>query len=139
MDGGLPGQHCSPGTLLLDPGDTYGIGYMRNCYDYALDAGIDIASDPSIRNIKLMTPMTPGSPYAISIEIIDGPIETEFYGSNEECGAAQELLWTGTMPEGIFCIEFDPTLANNDVLMVWRTTVAVHGDVTLCPTGTCPQ
>jgi hypothetical protein len=136
--GGTAG-HCSPGTFLSDPVDTYPKGNVKVCYSYPqTDGGITITDNVAIRDIK--TPgVTGGKPYTLSIEIRDHDVpRAELWGANEQCGSAGEKLWSGTMTAGVFCVTLNPTNSYSHLLMVWYTS-AQHGSITLCPDGQCSQ
>ncbi len=132
------GNHCSPGTYRELP---YG-SVMKNCYEYVFQQGVGVQNDiPStsigIRNIKLSEPMVAGQPYAFSSENRHPIQQTEFWGTDAECGVGLELLWSGPQPrETIDCWEFMPSAAYTNVLMVWKGG-GQHYGVTLCPQGSC--
>jgi hypothetical protein len=137
--GGAPaGQHCSPGTLLDDPVDTYGFrGKMTNCQDYQWGDGGIPWDNTAPRSIELTTPMVAGQAYSFSLEAVSPIPETELWGSEVECGFASELLWAGDVERGIFCVEFTPTSNHAFIIMEWRGPGGTHGDVGLCPGAAC--
>jgi hypothetical protein len=98
-----------------------------------------------MNDIALATPAVAGQRYAISMGIeAEGKLQTlELYGSNEECGDAEELLWWGPLSTGIHCAEFVPSRTYSRVFYVLRNQSASGNSsvktlaMTFCPTGAC--
>jgi hypothetical protein len=89
--------------------------------------------------------MQPGQPYAISITNSGSPpMNVELWGTDTECGVANELLWWAEWESKIQCASFTPTAAHSDVLFVRRTMreatnyIYQTSAVTLCANGSCP-
>ena len=135
------GQRCAPGMLIQNP---YG-SVAGNCYYWEQShRGIPNIDNTSVRYIHLSAPTTPGKAYAVSIGMASAGIEetVELWGSDAQCGNAQELLWWGPLRAGEICAEFEPTQSFSNLLMVWRplwskSANAEHDTLTFCPTGSC--
>ena len=139
--GSTPGMHCAPGTTYenfrayVEAG-----GPISNCqgYDPTL-IGIPASEQIYVRSIALASPLPAGGTMAISIDWIAGGASLEFWGASEICGDGSERLGTGqSLAPNITCVTLSGgTMSHSHVLMVWRNGGGQHGDVTICPTGTC--
>lgn len=101
----------------------------------------------SIEDVPLTVPLTPGQPYALSLQPwgnVD-PGSIEIWGSNAACGPVDELLWFGDMDGRRQCVELTPTRAHARLQFVSRmlAPLSFHfrygpGTLQMCPAGTCP-
>ena len=133
--------HCSPGSHY-DAFAAYSNGPLANCNGYdPAGGGIDVKGLPFVRDIALDPALAAGADLAISIAITSLSAEStmEFWGSNARCGPGLEPLGTAPMTLGIVCAQLTPpSTTYSHILMVWRSE-GEHGDLTLCPTGHCPN
>lgn len=134
--------HCTPG----EPKPTYPSADVVPCYGDYYTHRLPNPYDISLRDFHLKTPATQGQPFAFSTNTAgSGPFEIEIWGANEECGAAEELLWTGPMVTGIQCGEFTPTKTYTHLLYVYRKMYnkSMYAfsmpELALCPSGSCPS
>ena len=92
----------------------------------------------SVRNIALQAPLAANQSMAYSIAWNAGNADLEFWGTNQACGAGAERLGTGqSRAPNISCITLRGTSAYSHILMVWRNGGGQHGNVTICPMGSC--
>jgi len=124
---------CSPGTTIEGiyayPEPINNCGFTGK----GLLAGVSAY----YRSIKLDAPLAPGETYAFSVDMKTGSGKMELWGGSAECGDALELLATHDAGTGIRCMTASPkTGTYNYLIWVWYTG-GTHGDVTLCPNGSC--
>lgn len=134
-------MHCTPG----EPKATYPSADVVPCYGDYYTHHLPNPYDINLRDFHLATPAAAGEPFAFSTRTMgSGPFEIEVWGANEECGAAEELLWTGPMVTGIQCGEFTPTKTYTHLLYVYRQMYNQSSyafsmpELALCPSGSCP-
>jgi len=94
----------------------------------------------------LDAPTVAGQRFAVSTKHAGlGPMDVEIWGTNAECGVAEQLLWWGPMVTGTQCGEFTPSASYSHLLYVYRQQydVDTYGfsmpELTLCADGTCPS
>lgn len=139
MAGGAPvapGAHCEP--ALSAPDKPCSIGGDKSDLPNPVDV--------FVREVAIQTPMVAGERYAISLQTSSRGVEAniELWGTDTECGIADELLWFGPAQDTITCAEFVAPKAYPHVLSVIRplrassnfsvTTQVFKG----CAAGTCP-
>lgn len=131
--GGTSGAHCTPGekrnALFLYPDPIQNCGFTGSGELEGVDA--------YFRTIKLEAPIGPGDTFAFSVEDESAEGTMELWGTNEECGPAQEKLATSAMGTGTFCMEASPENGTYTYLVWVRYAGGEHGDVTFCPSGSC--
>lgn len=129
------GAHCAPGETQ----DIYAyLGTLSNCRRVIGGVGDDY---DSARGITLEAPIGPGDVHAFSADMgpLIGTRTMEFWGASEDCGDGLELLATAVMSGGIRCVEFAPQNGTySHVTWLWNGNGS-HGDVTLCPEGSCGE
>jgi hypothetical protein len=130
--------HCEPGTHYENfRAYTNAGGPISNCLGYdPTQLGLDASESISVRSIALAAP---ANMMAFSIAWDAGGAQIEFWGANEECGAGAERLTTGSsQAPNISCFEWQSSTSYPHILMVYRSGGGQHGEVVICPTGSCP-
>jgi hypothetical protein len=134
-------MHCTPG----EPKPTYPSAEVVPCYGDYYTHDLPNPYDINLRDFHLDAPAVGGEPFAFSTRTAGiGPFEIEIWGANEECGQAEELLWTGPMVNGIQCGEFTPAKTYTHLLYVYRkmrnqSYSFSMPELALCPNGSCPS
>jgi hypothetical protein len=134
------GMHCEPGEVIA----TFTSDIDNPCYGDRWSHGLPNASDVQLSDFRLDTPAAAGERMAVSVRTDGlGPFNVELWGTNAECGVAEELLWWGPMVEGIQCAEFTPTSTYSHLLYVYRklrneSYSFSAPELALCQGGSCP-
>lgn len=139
--------HCSPGQSLQFPYPDASVVY---CYDppYSNSWQFEIPNSYAIASAEtyvLPTPLVAGATNAFSFDMSgNAPDNYEIWGTDSNCGSAQELLWWGPTANGVLCAEFTPTKAYSRLLFIDRQMYAVSNyagggtTIRMCSGGTCP-
>jgi hypothetical protein len=125
--------------MTYSGGVGYAAGLLATCGGYAFDENIPNADGTTIRSLNLEEAIQAGEPYAISMEFLFDIGVLELWGSNEECGAGVEELYSSPgmgLAGTTFCLDITATQPFSHIIMVWRMG-AEHADFTFCPGGTC--
>ncbi len=134
------GAHCTPGTAYeAFRAYTQAGGPISNCSQYdPAQLGLSAEADISVRSIALSAPLTAEQAMAFSIEWVAGGATIEFWGSSSACGAGVERLTSSeSLAPNITCATWSTSAEFEHVLMVYTAGGGNHGDVTLCPSGSC--
>jgi hypothetical protein len=140
-DGSTPSaEHCTPG----EPIRTFPYDVVQPCYGDVFRHRLPNASEVQLEDFRLETPAAAGERFAVSVRHQGkGPFDVEIWGTHEECGVAEELLWWGPMVDGIQCGEFVPSDSYSHLLYVYRKLRTEsysfsNPELGLCNAGSCP-
>jgi len=137
------GAHCAPATLHADfiaPGSI-----LSFCGLTGIEQELPNGAVTGVDSVPLPEPLVAGALTALSMDVAgSGPINIELWGTDSECGVAQELLWWAPVEERILCAEFTPTAAYRHLIVAYRsvdnTTRRVQvNSMTLCRDGRCSE
>ncbi len=133
-------EHCTPG----EPIRTYPSEVVTPCYGDVFRHRLPNASEVQLEDFQLEMPAAAGERFAVSVRHQGkGPFDVEIWGTHEECGVAEELLWWGPMVEGVQCGEFVPSDTYSHLLYVYRklrneSYSFSSPELGLCNGGRCP-
>src|SRR5690606_21055738 len=139
----VEGQHCEGGETV--GAIAYFDGTASNCSGDHLEYDLPNPIDASVRAVVLPEPLLADVESAISIEISGGgPLQIELWGTDSECGTANELLWYADVAPKIHCAQFTPSMEHTHLLLVMRDIaegnyVLTLENLGLCPGGSCPE
>ena len=130
----MKSNHCPGGT----PQNAFELflGRAMDCKDYAF-------TGPKGRRkigVALPTNATPGTPYAISFEFRNTPLDMEIWSAPSMCGAAQEKLASPNFgaTNGTYCFDLPTTAAYSHLILSVETTFELRS-VAFCPATACPR